>query len=86
MNNNRLTASQIAKELTLRTGKNVTVNKVQKALESLGYVEKQGKKYIPTNRGSYYSQKEVMYQNGYNVPFYKWDKSIINEIAYELEE
>lgn len=82
----KLTASQMAKELTIRTGKNITVNKVQKALESLGYVEKQGKKYVPTNRGSYYSQKEVMFQNGYNVTFYKWDKSLINEIVYELED
>ena len=81
---NRLTASQMAKELTLRTGKNITVNKVQKALENLRYVEKQGKKYIPTDMGNHYSQKEVMYQNGYNVTFYTWDKSLINEIAYEL--
>ncbi len=86
MNNNRLTASQMAKELTLITGKNITTNKVQKALESLGYVEKKGKRYVPTDTGELYSEKDIMYQNGYNVPFYKWDKSIINEIAYELED
>lgn len=82
---NRLTASQIAKELTIRTGKNVTVDKVQKVLVSLGYAEKVGKRYIPTeDKGYYYSEKGSMFQNGYNVTFYKWNKSLIDEIAYEL--
>ncbi len=84
MSNNKLTASQMAKELTYIIGENVTVAKVQNVLLQLHYVEKVGKKYVPTTKGKHYSEKDVMLKNGYNVTFYKWDKSLINEIAYEL--
>ena len=70
------TATQMSKILTVKLRKKVTRRNVQKALSELGYTEKIGRKYIPTQKGERYSKK--IYEEHFS--YFVWEENILAEL------
>lgn len=83
---NFFTATEIANRLSVKLNAKIKTNDVQKVLESLGYVEKVGKKYIPTDKGKPYSKRGTMMKNGVGFAYYSWRETFIPEIEKAFRE
>lgn len=70
------TATQMSTILTEKLNKKITIRSVQKALVELGYTEKIGRKYIPTQKGEHYSKK--IYEEHFS--YFVWEENILAEL------
>ena len=72
--------TQIAKNLDKRISRGITTKDVQWALKQLGYIDWKNK---PTDEGIVFTQKAHTFKG---VAYYKWEKSVAEEIGDLLYE